>query len=171
MDITLTSNLPPLSISLRPISGGVSLDLVDSPVPLKASILEVAKGDVGPVGPVGPIGPLGNRIPVVCAYPINSYKLIKITNDRCEYASSNNISDINKVSGMSLMSGTTDGEIHVQLFGEVENTGWNFIPNQDLYLGIDGEITPNLTGLFVNHVGYAITPTKIFLKIGRSIRN
>lgn len=85
-------------------------------------------------------------------------------------ASADNLNHINRIIGVSQTSATTGQTTSVRKTGVLTNQGWNFTPNQLLYLGLNGDIVtnPNL-GAFSTYIGYALTANKILINIGRSI--
>lgn len=105
------------------------------------------------------------------AETILAYKLITTNIDGLAiYASSDNFSSINKIIGVSKNSATVGGLVYVETSGLLTNTGWNWVPGQLLYLGLNGDITSSTnTGIFSNNIGYAVTSDSIFINIGRSI--
>lgn len=100
-----------------------------------------------------------------------AFKLVKIDNTgNLVYCSADNINDINKIIGLTLKSSTPGSNVDVQLIGRLENENWNFQIGQDLYLGLNGDITLSpFIGVFLQRIGYAISPTEIFIKIDRGI--
>jgi hypothetical protein len=86
------------------------------------------------------------------------------------YASADNPEHANKVIGISLESKALDAIIKVQRFGKVYNALWDWTPLQQLYLGLNGEITanPSPTNVVI-YLGYAITSKEINLEIDQNL--
>lgn len=110
-------------------------------------------------------------LPLVADENILAYKVVRANSlGKAVYASADNLSDANKVLGVAINSALTADTVNVRAEGFLENPYWNFTPNQNLFLGLNGEITSSPSiGAFSNTIGYALTTTKIFIKIGRSI--
>lgn len=107
----------------------------------------------------------------VAAESILANKLITTdSTGKAVYASSDNLDDVSRVLGVSENSASANSTVTVRESGILSNSGWNFTPKQKLYLGLNGDIvTSPDTGLFTNSIGHALTQTKIFINIGRSI--
>jgi len=68
--------------------------------------------------------------------------------------------------------GVLDSDDHTVSFGVIEYNGWNWTPEQSLFLGDNGSIVTTSTidgALFSLKIGYAINSTKIFIKIGTPV--
>ena len=81
-------------------------------------------------------------------------------------ASSLQLTQVDKILGILNNSGQTI------TFGSVTNPSWTWTPDQSLYLGENGNIVTTSTvdgATFSLKVGYAITPTKAFIKIGTPV--
>lgn len=103
-------------------------------------------------------------ISLQCAEQLNAFTLVAVNNEglivRADSISSQYVLGMIKVA-------VDVGDIaKIYTTGEISNTGWNLIPNSQVYLGELGNITqsPSATA---NHivVGIAITPIKMFLQI------
>lgn len=84
-------------------------------------------------------------------------------------AASTNLACANKVVGFADQSGLPTQQIRVVTHGVIENPMWNFVPNRLLFLGTSGEPTHQQVGLFSQAVGLVLTPTTVFVKIGRAV--
>lgn len=52
----------------------------------------------------------------------------------------------------------------------LENNSWSFVPEAPVFLGLNGEVTQQpFLGTFVLQLGHAVTPTKIFVRVGISV--
>ena len=81
-------------------------------------------------------------------------------------ASSLDIAQVDKVLGVLDVSGET------VTFGSITNPSWAWTPEQSLYLGSNGDIVTTSTvngATFSLRLGYAISATKAFIKIGTPI--
>ena len=76
------------------------------------------------------------------------------------------IAQIDRVLGVLDNSGET------VTFGAITNPSWNWTPEQSLYLGSNGNIATTSTidgATFSLKIGYAISSTKAFIKIGTPV--
>ena len=81
-------------------------------------------------------------------------------------ASALDIAQVDKVLGVLDVSGET------VTFGSITNVSWAWTPEQSLYLGSNGDIVTTSTingAVFSLKLGYAISATKAFIKIGTPI--
>ena len=81
-------------------------------------------------------------------------------------ASALDIAQVDKVLGVLDVSGET------VTFGSITNVSWAWTPEQSLYLGSNGDIVATSTingAAFSLKLGYAISATKAFIKIGTPI--
>lgn len=88
------------------------------------------------------------------------------------YADCREESHIGNVVGMTIESAAAGAVIsRVESNGFITNPGWNWVIGQKLYLGIEGEITPDYSlGVFTLPVGFATGVHEVFLQLGRAIR-
>lgn len=75
-----------------------------------------------------------------------------------------------KVVGVTI-DHTTNGYVKVQIGGVLENPSWSLQLGNPIFLNINGLLsqTPNTIGGFSQILGYAISPTKMFIKIHEPI--
>lgn len=85
------------------------------------------------------------------------------------YASANNLTHVHSVFGIAMTSAAIGNSVTAKRTGIIVNSGWNWVPKQFLYLGLDGDITPNQVGLICVPIGYAINATTISLSIHTGI--
>ena len=81
-------------------------------------------------------------------------------------ASASDITQVDKILGILDSSGET------VTFGSITNPSWTWTPEQSLYLGSNGDIVTTSTvngATFSIKIGYAISATKAFIKIGTPI--
>ena len=81
------------------------------------------------------------------------------------YASSDDLSTIEGVTGITLNAAAMGANVNVRPGGEVSDSGWSWTSGQDLFLGLNGVMThtPPTSG-YVLCVGWAISATTIFVK-------
>ena len=96
-----------------------------------------------------------------------SYKIVAInTNAETILASTLDLTQANKVVGV------LDANNETVTLGTLTNPSWTWTSDESLYLGSNGDIviTPTIDGaLFSLKIGYALSATKIFVKIGTPI--
>ena len=96
-----------------------------------------------------------------------AYKMVALNaNGETVLASSLQLTQVDKILGILNNSGQTI------TFGSVTNPSWTWTPDQSLYLGGNGSIVTTSTvdgASFSLKIGYAITPTKAFIKIGTPV--
>lgn len=110
------------------------------------------------------------KISKIAAVNLNAYKIITTdSTGKAIYGDSGNLDHKGKILGVSLNSALTGSNINIITFGSITNTGWSFTPEQSLYVGLNGEISTIQVGLFSQYLGYAVTPTEIFIRLGKTI--
>jgi hypothetical protein len=70
--------------------------------------------------------------------------------------------------GITVTSASAGASILVQNEGELEFSGWSWVPNQPIYLDVNGLITqtpPESPSKFSATLGFAMTSSKIFIEI------
>lgn len=95
------------------------------------------------------------------------YKLVALNaNGETILASALEITQVDKILGV------LDDETETVTFGGITNPTWTWTPEQSLYLGSNGAIVTTSTidgAAFSLKIGYAISATKAFIKIGTPI--
>jgi hypothetical protein len=164
-------------IELLVLTSGEELVLGLEPIP---EILEI--GIQGPPGIQGTVGPQGiqgvqgvqgaqgtaTTYPYPCAEPISAHRVVRLNQaGQLEYASCDNLSHKNSILGISVTAGNVSEITNVARVDTLIEPTWSWVPNEPLYLGINGFITQTPpTSLFLLSVGVALSPTKIFINIG-----
>ena len=96
-----------------------------------------------------------------------TYKFVTLnSNAQTVLASAADISVADRVLGALDENGETVTS------GLIENAAWTWTPGQSLYLGIDGNVVTTSTvdgAAFSLKVGYAISATQMFVKIGTPV--
>lgn len=96
-----------------------------------------------------------------------NYKLVALDSSaNTILASSLDLSQIKRVVGVLKPDGDTVG------YGTVTNSGWSWSPNQELFLGDQGNIVTTSTingAAFSLSVGVALSATRIFVKLGTPV--
>ena len=96
-----------------------------------------------------------------------TYKMVALNvNGETILASALQLGQIDRILGVLNNSGQT------VTFGSITNPSWNWTPEQSLYLGDNGNIVTTSTidgAAFSLKIGYAISSTKAFIKIGTPV--
>lgn len=83
-----------------------------------------------------------------------------------EKCSASNLTHIYGLIGLAKQNGNTGEVITIAEDEFFTNSSWNWNPDKPVFLGINGALTQNLTGLlFIQQVGTALSPTKIVIRI------
>ncbi len=94
------------------------------------------------------------------------------TTSKIFYADKDTTSTIGSLLGVSITSGILDDNINVTTAGIISDSSWNWnmTGNINLFLGANGAIVQGaLSGAIVVRVGYAISSTKIMVRIGDTV--
>jgi hypothetical protein len=96
-----------------------------------------------------------------------TYKVVALNSTaNTVLASASDITQVDKILGILDSSGET------VTFGSITNPSWTWTPEQSLYLGSNGDVVTTSTingAAFSLKLGYAISATKAFIKIGTPI--
>lgn len=136
------------------------------------SVFKGDKGDQGEVGERGPQGaPGGTLIERDAAIDISGHRLVLLdAQGRANYASSADLTHAARVVGMTTHAAVAGAPVALQIFGEVTEPSWNWIPDQPVYLGADGHLTQSVpvapAAKFAVVVGFPISTTTLFINIG-----
>jgi hypothetical protein len=98
------------------------------------------------------------------------YTCVIFNNDKVIPANASNIDHAHKVVGIAITH-STNGYVKVQIGGVLESTSWSLQLGKPIFLSINGLLTqtPNTIGGFSQILGYAISSTKMFIKIHEPI--
>lgn len=102
---------------------------------------------------------------------IESMKIICIdTNGKAKIASSDIISEAERIIGFSIENKNIDEEIQIQNFGLLKNENWNLDLNLPIMLDSNGNITqtPPTSGFWIR-LGEVVSSNEIFINISLPI--
>jgi len=102
---------------------------------------------------------------------VSAFRMVRLEPDGMLYQTGNiDITEMSKIVGMALNSGTAGSAIQYLSFGEYENAIFTFAPGAPLFLGANGELTNTYNGIgkFMD-LGRSITDTKLMLNINNAI--
>lgn len=118
-------------------------------------------------GPPGPPGPSSSLFQAIAGTDLIAYKLAALDqNANLVYCSSNNLQHAGKVLGILNNSALAGDYCQVTSDNIITNPGWNWITQQNLFVGQNGDISTVPSGLFSQRIGWAASPTSIFVQIG-----
>lgn len=94
---------------------------------------------------------------------LNEYGLLK-------YADINNKESIELIIGLTLDAGNKNDSVRVQNCGIITESSWNFEVKKKIFLGSTGLLTQQIpNNIACKEIGFAITKTKIMLRIQKAI--
>lgn len=97
---------------------------------------------------------------------VSGHRVMKIDIGGVTYASSNNINDANLVLGITINAGSAGSKVNVQLFGEMTEPSWNWIPGDPIFCGLNGLLTQTApTSGFAIIVAEAILPQTVIVTL------
>ncbi|MBD2437363.1 hypothetical protein [Nostoc sp. FACHB-110] len=105
------------------------------------------------------------------ATSLAAYRMMTLnTSGEAIYADNTNSDHIASVWAINKKAVSTGQTVTGQTFGEIENLAWAWTPQDPIFLGANGTLTqvPPTTG-FVLTVGWAMTPSKMFIDIKQAI--
>lgn len=155
-----------------------TIDILDEGIVsiTEESLTLVSEAIQGPQGIQGIQGPPGALLifSYSASIAISGHRIVSLNGlGEVEYASSGNITQANRIVGMTMNAAVPGGLVSVQKFGELTEPSWNWTLSQPIYLSIDGALTqtPPSTpaSQFSVIVGFPISPTAIFVNIGNPI--
>lgn len=125
------------------------------------------KGDKGDKGDPG-----GSTTIKRAADNIGGHRAVALNDtDEVIYASSDNISHIGRLLGITTGAAESGSLINIQCMDYMTESSWSWVPNKPIYLGINGLLTQDInnTGLFVLVIAYALSQTNILINKSQPI--
>lgn len=134
-------------------------------------IIKVARQ--GPAGPPGSSGASTFETTNDSGLALSAGRAVSITSGGLVYSDNRIQSTLLSYVGVTTTAAVTGAPIQLQEIGALELTGVSLTPDQPLYVGIDGfltQVAPEAPGaVYSSIIGYAITPTRVFLTPRSSI--
>jgi hypothetical protein len=123
------------------------------------------------VPPVIPPPPIPTPDPTfIAARDLSGHRVIKITVDGADYASSATVGDAHRVLGISMGAALQGSAVTVQTEGEMTEPSWNWDIEQPVFIGIDGALTQvSATTGYSLIVGIPVTSTTILVAVKQPI--
>lgn len=130
-------------------------------------VLSVAQQ--GPPGPPGPGGLITHSL--IASATLGGHRAVISTSSGAAYASADNEDHSARVVGITTGAATSGNPIEIQSVGQMTELSWGWTPDADIYLGINGVLTQTIppTAAFAQRIGYAVTPTSIWVELGEPI--
>lgn len=85
------------------------------------------------------------------------------------YGDAGTVAHQGRILGVCINSASAGGNVAIAQQGLVTNAGWNWTAGAELYVGLNGDITTQQVGAFSQNLGYAISATQIFIRLGRAV--
>jgi hypothetical protein len=106
----------------------------------------------------------------IAAQSLNGFAIVRSINaTSIDYASADNATHATTVLGFTTGPALTGTKIFVQNKGELENFAWNWVPNLPIWVGVGLGVSTQGNILaparFVQRIGFAMSPTKVFIEI------
>lgn len=134
-----------------------------------------AVGPAGPQGPIGPQGPAGQSSDTISGYTssaaLSGHRMVALDNSQqLVYASNLDLSQAERILGMTLGATNPGDSVTVIRSGEVTEPSWNWTLGQPIFLNQSGLLTqtPPASG-FLIHVAFPITSTRVFVDIKQAL--
>lgn len=124
----------------------------------------------GPQGETGPTGAGATAITRTAADDLNAFKLVLAdAAGGVLYADAATMAHAGRALGVTRTAALRGDTVSIEVQGPVLNAGWSWTPGAMLYVGLGGDITTEQVGVFSQCIGWATSPTEIFLRLGRAI--
>lgn len=114
--------------------------------------------------------PTPGQYPATTALAI--HKLVAIVGGSLVLADQTNLAHADAIAGMTLNAAAVGQKPQLARAGLIEDSSWNWIPGQPIFLGTNGNLTQDGSTIvlgFLMPVGWVPEPTKIYLEIEEPI--
>lgn len=117
-------------------------------------------------GPPGPPGPATTSFPLTVAMTVSQAQVIASVADVPAIADRSILAQCGGVLGVASTGVSGGGLITVQFAGELVITGWTWVGNTPVFLGLNGVLTqtPPTTG-FLQIIGTPVNPTTLLIAL------
>ncbi|XAI95739.1 hypothetical protein [Dolichospermum phage Dfl-JY23] len=107
-----------------------------------------------------------------CGQTVSALKALRydVTTGKVFYASSNDITHLNKCVGISNESGVLNDVIQVITSGYITDNSWNWTIGQPIFFNSEGTLTHTPGTAYYQQIGIPVTPNKILVSIGQPIQ-
>jgi hypothetical protein len=143
------------------------LDIISTIEPPQelVSMLQVQQGPSGPPG-------VGVSNTLVAQQALGGHRaVIAVGLNGADYANTLDEAHFGRVIGVTLGAADALAEVIVQTAGPLDETSWDWVPDTDIWLGYNGLLTqtPPRVAAFVQRVGFALTPTRIWVDLSEPV--
>lgn len=131
---------------------------------VELQIIEV--GIQGPMGPPGANGATGGLQSFLAGQILSGHRVVTANAlGKLIYADCTIADHAAKVVGITIGSAAIDVLTQITAYGELTEPTWTWTAGQIIYLGRSGNLltTPDPAAAFILLLGFALTPTKIFI--------
>lgn len=168
---TVTVNKIPVNVTIRPSNG-------DNVVIQASKVTTVKVGVPGLQGPPGPPGTGGSSSIIESVAGENLSALRVVYQDpetgKVFYADRDDLTTLRSVLGVTITSGLEDENLNVMTQGLLDDDdwAWNLSADPGVFLDANGLIIqgPPATSAATLRVGFVMSETSIFVKIGATIQ-
>jgi hypothetical protein len=122
-------------------------------------------------GPPGPAGKDAQQYRAIALFPMSGHRAVVFAQTgELQYADAKDPTHIGRVVGITLNAANPGFEVSIALHGDVEEPSWSWEPNKPVWVGSNGVLTqvePSVENgdAFSQVIGFAWTPTKVFLRV------
>lgn len=140
------------------------IDEVVSETVVESEVLEMSAQ--GPEGPPGPAGAIAQSMTVGVA-AVGGHRVVLLAAGGAAHADTTVLAHAARVVGVTLTAGAPGEQTTVQALGRITEPSWAWTPDADILLGVAGQLTqtPAPGAVFSQRIGYAITPTAIWVEL------
>ncbi len=137
--------------------------------PQSETVIELAKNQSSEVYAIAGLPGLdaASSIAIIAETAISALKAVKLLpSGKVGLANSDTLIDASSFYGITVTSTSLPNQtIQVKTQGLLEDSSFNFITNQFVFIDSNGQLTQNQNSSIIMAIGYAISPTKILIKI------
>ncbi len=123
----------------------------------------------GPPGPEGPAG--GSTVTYPAGQNLSSGRVVIIDGGEAFYYQNTDAAHAGRAFGITRTSATTGNNVTIQVTGIVNDAAFTFSPDNDLWIGADGEIFDSIpaTGVLVQKAGVGVENDKMLIDFATQI--
>lgn len=135
----------------------------------------LSEGLQGPEGIQGQKGdkgdPGGSEMVRTAAVALSGHRAVLIDGQgKFDYVSADNLLHSSRAVGVTIGAASAGAPANVVMFGEITEPTWTWIPDQPVYLGVNGQLTQTMpvfpASKFLQVIGIPMTSTSLFVNIG-----
>jgi hypothetical protein len=113
----------------------------------------------------------GDARTVTAAANLSGHRAVKLSAPGAVYADSHTVADAGRTIGITTGAAANGTSVTVQTAGPLTESSWSWTPAAPIYVGANGALTQTVPAVgngarFSQRVGYAVTPTEMFVDLG-----